>query len=302
MKTLTLASVTLSQSTGTLTSNNTNVSNNDTVTIGTKVYTFKTALTPTEGEVLIGADADASLLNLIRAINHSGTPGTDYKCAAANADVTAATSVTSHAFAVTAIVPGLDGDSIATTETAATLSWGAATLTGGTTFSAAGTLADATFTFPSQQMTVGEFPSGNKNWSRAHRLSTDAYFCIRHGADQCAVTMSSLALLAIGMTPELTWPIVLSTDSASTSAVAPAAASFSVVVTANELTTTYQWQLSTDSGANWSNLSNGGVYSGATTATLAISNSTGLNGKRYRCVCSNRRGNLTSTSATLTVT
>lgn len=88
--------------TATITSNNTNVSDGDTVTIGPKVYTFKTTLTPTEGQVLIGADADASLLNLIRAINHTGTPDTDYKCAAAHPTVSAASSVTSHAFMVTA--------------------------------------------------------------------------------------------------------------------------------------------------------------------------------------------------------
>jgi hypothetical protein len=117
--------------TGTLTSDNTNVSNNDTVTIGSKVYTFKTALTPTEGEVLIGGSADASLLNLIRAINHSGTPNTDYKCAAADPLVTAATSVTAHAFAVTAILGGVAGNAYASTETSAHLSWGGATLAGG---------------------------------------------------------------------------------------------------------------------------------------------------------------------------
>ena len=119
------------RATSILTSNNTNVANNATVTIGTKVYTFKTALTPTEGEVLIGADADASLLNLIRAINHSGTPGTDYSAAAANPDVTAATAVTAHTFQVRAIRDGTVGNSIATTDTSATLSWTGTTLAGG---------------------------------------------------------------------------------------------------------------------------------------------------------------------------
>lgn len=123
---------------GTLTSNNTNVSNNDTVTIGTKVYTFKTSLTPTEGEVLIGGSADASLLNLIRAINHTGTPDTDYKVAAANTQVSAVSSVTSHAFAVTALTAGTAGNSIAITETAVTLSWGAATLASGANGASAG--------------------------------------------------------------------------------------------------------------------------------------------------------------------
>lgn len=116
---------------GTLTSDNTNVANNDTVTIGTKVYTFKTALTPAEGEVLRGANADASLLNLIRAINHTGTPGTDYSVAVANAYVTAAPAVTAHAFQVTAKQPGIIRNTFATTESSAHLSWGAATLLGG---------------------------------------------------------------------------------------------------------------------------------------------------------------------------
>lgn len=116
---------------GTLTSNNTNVSNNDTVTIGSKVYTFKTTLTPTEGQVLRGASADASLLNLIRAINHTGMPGTDYSVAVANTQVTADAAVVAHAFSVTAINPGTAANSIATTDTATTLSWGAVTLTGG---------------------------------------------------------------------------------------------------------------------------------------------------------------------------
>lgn len=116
------------KATGTLTSDNTAPSDGETVTIGSKVYTFKTTLTPLEGEVLINTTADAALLNLIRAINHSGTPGTDYQCAVANPSVTAATSVTSHTFAVTAIYTGLGGNSIATTETSAHLSWGATTL------------------------------------------------------------------------------------------------------------------------------------------------------------------------------
>lgn len=117
--------------TGTLTSNNTNVSDGNTVTIGTTVYTFKTALTTANHDVLIGADADTSLLNLIRAINYTGTPGTNYIGVTFNPDVSAASSVTSHAFAVTARSVGTAGNSIATTKVGATLSWGAATLAGG---------------------------------------------------------------------------------------------------------------------------------------------------------------------------
>jgi hypothetical protein len=112
-----------------LTSNNTNVSDGDTVTIGEKVYTFKTSLTPTEGEVLIGGTADASLLNLIRAINHTGTPDTDYKCAAANTTASADSAVASHAFKIypkalttTGIYDVSTAASLVVTPTATTLS------------------------------------------------------------------------------------------------------------------------------------------------------------------------------------
>ncbi len=146
--------------TGTLTSDNTNVADAATVTIDTKVYTFKTALTPTEGEVLIGADADASLLNLIRAINHTGTAGTDYSCAAAHPTVSAAASVTSHAFAITARTAGAAGNLLASTETSSHLSFGAATLTGGSsklnlTALAKGTAGNSLAT--TETMTSGSF-------------------------------------------------------------------------------------------------------------------------------------------------
>ncbi len=50
----------------------------------------------------------------------------------------------------------------------------------------------------------------------------------------------------------------------------------------------YQWQVSTDGGGSYNNVSNGGVYSGATTATLTITGATfSMNNYRYRCQLSN---------------
>jgi hypothetical protein len=57
------------------------------------------------------------------------------------------------------------------------------------------------------------------------------------------------------------------------------------IVTGNVGTITRQWQVSSDGGLNWSNLTNAGVYSGVTDDTLTISNVAGLNGRRYR-ICS----------------
>jgi hypothetical protein len=119
---------------GTLTSDNTAPADGETVTIGTTVYTFKTTLSTVpaiQGEVLINTTADAALLNLIRAINHSGTAGVDYTMAAAHPLVSAATSVTSHTFAITSLVAAASA-SIPTTETSTHLSWGAVTIVSGT--------------------------------------------------------------------------------------------------------------------------------------------------------------------------
>jgi hypothetical protein len=124
-------SIPATSATGTITRTATNVSNNDTVTLGSQVYTFKTTLTPADYEVLIGADSTASLLNLARAINNSGgTPGTDYQVPAANASASAGTIVGST-IPVTALTAGTAGNSIALAETSAQLSVSAATLLGG---------------------------------------------------------------------------------------------------------------------------------------------------------------------------
>jgi hypothetical protein len=119
---------------GTLTvgSGGSKILDGDTVTIGSKTYTFKTALTPTEGQVLIGANDTAALLNLKNAINHTGTPDTDYKCAAVHPTVTG-TSSNATTLVVTAKTKGVAGNSIVTTETEAGTdkAWGAAHLEGG---------------------------------------------------------------------------------------------------------------------------------------------------------------------------
>lgn len=52
--------------------------NNNTVTIGSVVYTFKTVLTGAAFEVLIGGSAAATAANLDAAINDSGVEGTNY--------------------------------------------------------------------------------------------------------------------------------------------------------------------------------------------------------------------------------
>lgn len=140
-----------------LTSDNTNVTANDTVTIDGKVYTF-VAVPAVEGDVDIGVNADGSLLNLIRAINHTGTPDANYKCAAIHPTVSAAASVTSHTFVITARTAGSAGNVIDTTEAADTLSWEANTLTGGT--DALDTLATDVPVYVAHVVTAGDVTRG----------------------------------------------------------------------------------------------------------------------------------------------
>lgn len=119
------------KATGTLTAT-ANFANSETVTLGTKVYTFQTTLTNVDGNVDIGADLEASLLNLLRAINASGgTPGTDYAAATTEHPTIEATASTATTLSVRAKLGGTAGNALATTEVATNASFGAATLSGG---------------------------------------------------------------------------------------------------------------------------------------------------------------------------
>jgi hypothetical protein len=63
-------------------------------------------------------------------------------------------------------------------------------------------------------------------------------------------------------------------------------ATFSAAVTAGTGPHSYQWQLSTNNGnPPWNNITNGGVYSGVTTATLTITAPpVSMSGYQYRCI------------------
>jgi hypothetical protein len=127
-----LASTSGNLARNTLTSNGTNVSNNDTVTIGTKTYTFQTTLTNVDGNVKIGSTAALSLTNLVNAITClSGVPGTDYAFATTEHPTVTAASPTSTTILVMANTIGTSGNSIGTTKSATTLTWTTATLAEG---------------------------------------------------------------------------------------------------------------------------------------------------------------------------
>ena len=75
-------------------------------------------------------------------------------------------------------------------------------------------------------------------------------------------------------------------------------ATFKVVASGSGLT--YQWQVSKDNGKTWTNV-NTTKYPSAATATLKFEAKATMNGYKYRCVVTNSKGSVTSSSAKLTV-
>lgn len=58
----------------------------------------------------------------------------------------------------------------------------------------------------------------------------------------------------------------------------------------------YQWQVSTNLGATWTNVNDGGSYSGATTSALVINNAAALDGNLYRYIATNTTTGCAATS------
>lgn len=102
----------------------------ETVTIGDRVYTWKAALTGSN-QVLIGADASASLDNLIAAVNGAAGAGTTYGTGTVTHAYATAAAGAGDTMVVTARTPGTVGNELASTETLTNGSWGAATFAGG---------------------------------------------------------------------------------------------------------------------------------------------------------------------------
>lgn len=81
----------------------------------------------------------------------------------------------------------------------------------------------------------------------------------------------------------------------------PNSANFNVTL-AGPGTFAFEWQLSTDGGTTYNNLTDNTIYTGSNTNILAVNNSTGLTGFKYRCIVNNGSASVNSNNATLTVT
>ena len=101
---------------------------------------------------------------------------------------------------------------------------------------------------------------------------------------------SNSATLTVNQAPVITSQPVNRTVTAGQNA------TFSVTATGTPAPT-YQWQVSTNNGSTWSNVSSGGT--GATLTLTSVT--TAMNNYRYRVTVANTAGSVTSNSATLTV-
>lgn len=149
---------------------------------------------------------------------------------------------------------------------------------------------DITITYTSPTLATGI-------WSPTTGLFTDAALTTPYTGGQIntvyaapttSTTYSVIVSTDLCTTPPLALPVTVAnpvniTDQPQSSTIcANTGTSFSVTATGNPIE--YQWQVSTD-GTNFANVTNGGVYSGATTPTLTLSNvPASFNGYKFRCI------------------
>ena len=107
-----------------------NAANTETVTIDGKTYTFQTALTNVDGNVLIGASASDSIDNLIAAMNLAAGAGSLYAAATTIGTYSGAAGA-GDTLDASSIITGTQSNGDSVTEGLANGSWGSPTTSGG---------------------------------------------------------------------------------------------------------------------------------------------------------------------------
>ncbi|HWR33093.1 MAG TPA: zinc-dependent metalloprotease family protein [Chitinophagaceae bacterium] len=167
-------------------------------------------------------------------------------------------AITAHPQSATQCVGGTNTFSVTATGTALTYQWQSAATCAGPWTNVAGATSASYI---------------------ATAVATISYQCIVTGTCAPAVTSNCATLTVVSA-------VVITAQPSNATVCDGSNASFTVAGSGGGLT--YQWQVSTDGGATYNNVSNGGVYSGATAATLNITGATfAMNNYRYRCQLSN---------------
>ncbi len=117
----------------------------------------------------------------------------------------------------------------------------------------------------------------------------------------CVVINSQGSVTSQSATLSVTGTLAITTQPTAQTVTAGSTATFTIGVTGTP-TPTYQWEVSTNGGGAWSNLSDGSGTTGSRTATLnLIAAGAAMSGNLYACVATNSAGTVTSQSALLTV-
>jgi hypothetical protein len=172
-----------------------------------------------------------------------------------------------------------------------------ATYTGGfsnpITLSATGVPAGTTVTFGTNPLTTSS-TSSTVTLNNTNTLAAGSY----------TITITGTATGTSPRTRDIVFTInsgapTISAHPAPQAICAGSNTSFSVTAAA---ATSYQWQVSTNGGGSFSDVANGGVYSGATSSTLTLTNvPAGFANYQYRAIAISGCGTATSNAATLTV-
>jgi hypothetical protein len=99
-------------------------SNGQTITIGSKVYTFQTVLTNVDGNVFIGASLTASLANLLNALNLGAGSGTAYAAATTKSPLAFGLSSDATHLIAKARKRGIAGNNVSVATNVTGASWG----------------------------------------------------------------------------------------------------------------------------------------------------------------------------------
>lgn len=130
--------------------------------------------------------------------------------------------------------------------------------------------------------------------SNTSGLSGNYYRFTVTSASSCSNTSAGAILLSEAAPAISSQPVNAATGSGYN-------ASFSVNVTGN-FSSSYQWQVSTNGGSSFSDLSSSAPYTGVNSSSLLVSSATpSLNNYQYRCVVTNSCNTLTSSAATLSI-
>ncbi|MEI7963798.1 MAG: hypothetical protein WCH29_01440, partial [Chitinophagaceae bacterium] len=119
--------------------------------------------------------------------------------------------------------------------------------------------------------------STTSNPVAASPATTTTYTVVHNNGAGC--NRQAIITITVNQRPAVT------TQPANVSVCSTTSASFTVAATGTGIS--YQWQESTNGGTTYTNITNGGIYSGATTTTLTVNPvSNVMNGYRYRCAVS----------------